>query len=134
MAICPRCGGYRFRYELRAAGTRSKTYFYRTGVKKSWLFPTGRRSYNSRRLQRSVGFCPDCGYTADSFTIGITYLIKLLFLPVTISIWFFKTERLRLSKPWRVLIIIAFWILMGVMANYTKQGQLSEIANTSSMR
>ena len=63
MPKCPNCGSSRFHYELRSAGTTSTTRYYRTGIKKSWLIPSGRRSYSSKRNQVTVGICPDCGYT-----------------------------------------------------------------------
>lgn len=63
MPNCPKCGSSRFHYELRAGGTSSTTRYYRTGIKKSWIIPSGRRSYTSSREQHTIGICPDCGYT-----------------------------------------------------------------------
>lgn len=65
MADCPRCGSSRFHYELRSAGTKSKTNYYRTGVKDSWFLPAGQKKRSSDRQQKTVGFCPDCGYMTD---------------------------------------------------------------------
>ena len=65
MATCPRCGSDAFHYELRSGGTKSKTNSYRTGIKGSWIVPAGRKKLNSDRKQKTIGFCPDCGYKTD---------------------------------------------------------------------
>ena len=65
MAVCPKCGSDKFHYELRSAGSQAKTNYYRTGVKDSWLVPAGRKKRNSDLKQKTVGFCPDCGYMTD---------------------------------------------------------------------
>lgn len=62
MPICPRCGSTRASYELRAAGTTSKSNYYRTGIKNSWFIPAGQKRYKSKRHQKTVGICHDCGY------------------------------------------------------------------------
>lgn len=62
MAICPKCGSHKFRYELRSAGTTSRSNYYRTHSRKSWFFPVGQTTRSSKRHQKSVGICPDCGY------------------------------------------------------------------------
>ena len=65
MSKCPRCGCERFRYELRSAGTERKTNSYRTGVKSSWIFASNKKETKSNRIQKTIGFCPDCGYMTD---------------------------------------------------------------------
>ena len=85
MAQCPNCGGKRFKYELRSAGSRSKTNYYRTGVKSSWIIPAGQRTNSSQRNQKSVGICPDCGYVLDkeaqmNANIGAVIVIAILLL------------------------------------------------------
>ena len=65
MAVCPKCGGQNFQYELRSAGTYSQANYYRTGVKNSWIIPAGRKTRRSYRKQQTVGFCRDCGYVEN---------------------------------------------------------------------
>ena len=65
MANCPKCGSPKFRYELRSAGTKSSSSYYRTGVKNSWFLPAGEKTRKSERKQKAVGICPDCGYIED---------------------------------------------------------------------
>lgn len=63
MPKCPKCGSSDFHYELRSGGTTSRSSYYRTGSKKSWIIPSGMRSHSSNRKQIAVGICPNCGYT-----------------------------------------------------------------------
>lgn len=59
---CPHCGSENVKINLRSAGTNSKTRYYRTGVKKSWIVPSYKRSYSSQRNYSSIAVCQDCGY------------------------------------------------------------------------
>lgn len=65
MANCPKCGKP-LKYQLRSAGTTTKTRYYRTGVKKSWLVPSGRKKYQSQRNTYMASYCPNCGYQPPS--------------------------------------------------------------------
>ena len=120
MAICPNCGSDKFRYELRSAGTRSKSNYYRTGGDDSWIIPAGQKTYKSQRKDKAVGFCPDCGYIEDKQTqqkSGWFYLLCFLFFPITLSVWFYKTDRINLDRKWRLLIIIAVWVVLAASGN-----------------
>lgn len=88
MAQCPRCGSYNAKYELRAAGTDSRSSYYRTGVKKSWILPAGRKTYSSNRRQKTVGFCPDCGYQWDEKSIPSGNLFQKFCLLIS-GLWVF---------------------------------------------
>lgn len=82
MPNCPKCGSDRFHYELRSGGTKSTTRYYSTGVKKSWVIPSGRRTYSSNRKQESIGICPDCGYTDKQSQGGIGCLTGIVIILV----------------------------------------------------
>lgn len=132
---CPKCGSSNFRYELRSAGTRSTTTYRRTGVKHSWFIPAGVRNYNSQRKQKSVGICPDCGYIDDRAEKGcLFYLLCLLFFPISLSVWFYKTQAIRLDKKWRLLIIAAFWavLILGCSINSSKKKAVQLPSQTNS--
>lgn len=117
MANCPRCGSLKFRYELRAAGTRSTSNYYRTGFGDNWIVPAGQKTYKSRRKQKSVGFCPDCGYVEEKQERGcLFYLLCLLFFPISLSVWFYRTDLIRLDKKWKALIIAALWAILVICA------------------
>lgn len=83
MANCPKCGSPKFRYELRSAGTKSSSSYYRTGVKNSWFLPAGEKTRKSERMQKAVGICPDCGYVEDKQQdqqIGLGCLALVVFV------------------------------------------------------
>lgn len=65
MTRCPKCGSADVKFQLRSAGTVSRSKYYRTGVKRSWFLPASERSYKSNRKQISVGLCQNCGYCWD---------------------------------------------------------------------
>ena len=115
MPTCPKCGSHRFHYELRSAGTRSKTTYYRTGHK-SWFLPSGYRTHQSQRKQKSVGICPDCGYISEKVERdGLFYILCIFFFPITLSVLFYRTQLIQLDRKWRALIIAAFWIIMCII-------------------
>ncbi len=120
---CPRCGGNRVKVELRAAGTKSSTEYYRHGVKSSWFVPAGRRSYHSTRKQKSVGLCQDCGYhwDIDSSEKGcLFYLLCLLFLPITLSVLFYRSSVFHLEKKWKALILATVWVVVFIFLMFNK--------------
>lgn len=119
MAICPNCGSDKFRYELRSAGTRSKSNYYRTGVDDSWIVPAGQKTYKSQRKDKTVGFCPDCGHIEDKQAqqkSGWYYVLCFMFWPFTLSVWFYRAKSIRLDKKWRALIIAGVWALFFLWA------------------
>lgn len=59
---CPKCGSDQVKFELRSAGTTSKTNYYRTGVKKSWFIPSGYKTRESQRNYKSIAVCQNCGH------------------------------------------------------------------------
>ena len=120
MANCPNCGSPDFRYELRSAGTRSKSNYYHTGVKDSWIVPAGQKTYKSTHAQKAVGFCPECGYVEDKQAqqkSGWFYVLCFLFFPITLSVVFYKTDKIALDRKWRLLILIAIWVVLAASGN-----------------
>lgn len=118
MKCCPRCGSPRFHYEIRSAGTNSTTNYYRTGSRRSWLFPSGIRTYNSQHKHKSVGICPECGYREEIIEKGcLYYLICLIFFPISLSIWFCNTKLIRLNKKWRLLFVASIWAIVILSCN-----------------
>lgn len=114
MAVCPKCGGSNFRYELRSAGTRSRTNYYRTGVRRSWVIPAGRKTYRSQRQQKAVGMCADCGYIAQERSAWF-YILCVLVWPIALSVWFYRSPAITIPKKWKLLILAVFWIVLIVV-------------------
>lgn len=112
MAICPKCGSNKFHYELRSAGTRSKSNYYKTGFDDNWVIPAGQKTYKSDRRQKAIGFCPNCGYVEDKQPqqkSGWFYLLCFVTWPISLCVWFYKTDLFRIDKKWRALIIVCAW-------------------------
>lgn len=86
MPNCPKCGSNRFHYELRSSGTKSTMRYYRTGIKKSWVVPSGKRTYSSDRKQESIGICPDCGYTEKQQTQGGIGCVAIIVVIIVLAI------------------------------------------------
>lgn len=78
MPTCPKCGSRSAKYELRSAGTKSRTKYYRNGIKHSLFFSVGHRDYSSNRMHKAVGFCPECGYVWDKLGANNGCLLPIL--------------------------------------------------------
>lgn len=118
MANCPRCGSPKFRYELRSAGSRSRSNYYHTGAGDNWVIPKGQKTYKSQHTQKALGFCPDCGYIEEKHEKGcLFYFLCLIFFPISLCVWFYRTNLIPLDKKWKVLIITVFWALLFVCAS-----------------
>lgn len=63
MAVCPKCGGTNIKFHREPVGTSYNSYYRRTGVKSSWIFPAGIRNGHRKIAYRTVGLCSDCGHT-----------------------------------------------------------------------
>lgn len=78
MPACPKCG-FRFaKYELRSAGTKSRTKYYRNGIGRSLFFSVGHKDYSSNRMYKAVGICPECGYVWDKTSTNKSGFLVLL--------------------------------------------------------
>ena len=58
---CPECGSTNIRFDVRPARTKSKSDYYRTGIKDSWILPVGRKMYKSDRRYKTMCLCQNCG-------------------------------------------------------------------------
>ncbi len=137
MARCPRCGSYNARYELRAAGTDSKSSYYRTGVKKSWILPAGRKTYSSNRRQKSVGFCPDCGYKWDEGAFSGSWFQKICFVVSALYVILgivLVTGIVASKKDWSIIFSVLetagllFGGLIGIFGYGNKNAVLAELS------
>lgn len=78
MPTCPKCGSRFAKYELRSAGTKSRTKYYRNGLGHSLFFSVGHRDYSSNRIHKAVGICPECGYVWDKSSSNKNGFLALL--------------------------------------------------------
>ena len=91
---CPKCGSFNTKFEMRSAGTRAKSNYYRTGIKNSWIIPAGQKTYKSKRKYKSMCLCQNCGYlwtppnpgdiALGKFVVSAFYIIVYLALIVAV--------------------------------------------------
>ena len=126
MAVCPKCGGTNIKFHREPVGTSYNSYYRRTGVKSSWIFPAGIRNGHRKIAYRTVGLCSDCGHTwgieSDVQHSGWWYLFLLLIWPIALSVWFWKTNAFQLDKKWRAVILSIAWLILisGVLISESK--------------
>lgn len=62
----------------------------------------------------------------------IFWIMAVLFFPISLSVWFWKTDRIRLKKIWRGLILALVWIfLIGSSDQREKKNGFNITSNTS---
>lgn len=126
MAVCPKCGGTNIKFHREPVGTSYNSYYRRTGVKSSWIFPASIRNGHRKIAYRTVGLCSDCGHTwgieSDVQHSGWQYLFLLLIWPIALSVWFWKTNAFQLDKKWRAVILSIAWLILisGVLISESK--------------
>ena len=118
--ICPRCGSRNIKFKREEAGNikskSSKQVYYRT-----------------------VGICQDCGNTwnanAQSKKSGKGvgwWILAIMFWPIALSVWFYKTDKVKLDKKYRIMIIAGVWIILTIIgAVMPKDETPAEAENTS---
>jgi hypothetical protein len=120
MATCPKCGGTNVKFSREPVGVSYNSYYKRTGVKNSWIFPAGIRNGHRTISHRTVGLCADCGHTwevvDEAQSSGCAWVLLLpfiiLFWPISLSVWFWKTSAFRLGKKGRAVILCIFWVFI----------------------
>ncbi len=111
MASCPSCGSNNILFK------RERTNVSRNGSSIKWSKNYRTRSSNADIQYATVGMCKDCGYTWQTaqsqgcLTTIIIWCLKLVFFPITLSIWFYKSSIVK-NKFIKILVIILFWILL----------------------
>lgn len=128
MVVCPKCGGTNIKFHREPVGTSYNSYYRRTGVKSSWIFPAGIRNGHRKIAYRTVGLCSDCGHTwgieSDVQHSGWWYLFLLLIWPIALSVWFWRTPALRLDRRWRAAILSVAWLVLiaGALSSEVERG------------
>ena len=97
---CPRCGSNRIQFKREEVGSE-------------------KNKKTKQVMYRTVGICQDCGNTWNANSVaekkkhGVWFwILAVLFLPVSLCVWFYKTDRVKLDKKIRLAIIAAFWVLI----------------------
>lgn len=124
---CPMCGSHNIEFQLRHAGTKSTTHYYRTGVKSSWVIPAGRKTRRSETRQKTMALCKNCGYNWEAYSepSGWFYLLCILFFPITLIVLlvkaiinFIQKPSDKLTKKQKIMIVcgvIALFFIIGMI-------------------
>ena len=94
--ICPKCGSTKFHYELARAASHSNTSGMNSRATSFSSY--SHHSTNSYMRYRSIGVCPECGYTTEEDRFKITpkgVLTAVLTVAISIAVfaamwWIFK--------------------------------------------
>lgn len=120
---CPKCGNSSVKFTRERIGSNRNSRSSR-GLNKYY----NDRSTTSVKQEyyRTIGVCQKCGYTwqpnvedsEKTKSHGFWWwVLVILFFPISLSIWFWKTDKIKLSPKIRAIILAAFWILTIVVAN-----------------
>ena len=132
--VCPRCGSANIKFQMQSAGIDSTSNHYHTGAT-GFLIPANKGTYSSTYRNKTVGFCPDCGYqwTAyeDKKSHGcLFYLLCFLFWPIALPILFYQSDKIKMKKGVRLIIIIGVYALL-IIAGLSGKSSNSDPQNVS---
>lgn len=123
---CPMCNSTNIKFHRERTGSVGNTQSSRS------VF-TNNRSTNSinQNTYQTIGLCQNCGHTWNPAERSnsnqpkkkgcLWWFLTILFFPVSLSVWFYKTDKVKLEKKWKALILVAFWIVMIVYSNATSE-------------
>lgn len=117
---CPKCNGSNVKFHREKVATVGKT-----NSRKSTFSNTRNSNTVKQTAYRTVGICQECGYTWDP-NIGtnetaataqkskgcLWWFLMLCIWPIALSVWFYKTDKVRLEKKWKIIILVVFWVFM----------------------
>lgn len=107
MAVCPNCGG-------------NDVTFHREMAEMSFNTRRVLKEDRHRIIYRTVGVCKNCGYTwgtEDTERSCWWYLFLLAVLPISLSVWFWRTTLFRLDKKWRAAILAVIWLVLVILVS-----------------
>jgi len=55
----------------------------------------------------------------------------ILIFPISLSVWFYKTDKIKLKKNWKILIIAAIWIIIFICSKASPGTTQTEHTNSS---
>ena len=97
--VCPKCQSRNIKFKREETGNTkdkfSKQVYYRT-----------------------VAICQDCGNTWNANSENKSkhgvwfWILAVLFFPISLSIWFYKTDKLKLQKKVRIIILAIVWLFL----------------------
>ncbi len=106
---CPECGSRNttFKRELVRSNNRSASVRLTKNVRT--------RGGGSTKIYRTIGLCQDCGNTwvpnngKSQSKPWWFWVLVILFWPISLSIWFWKTKRVNMPNKTKGIILGAVW-------------------------
>ena len=108
-SVCPKCGGSKIKFSREVVGASG--------------FGSARGSKNTRAgasrgtiQHQTVAVCQDCGYSWYPYPVkakhgAAWWFFVILFFPISLSFWFYKTDKIKLKKSIRIAILIVAWAI-----------------------
>lgn len=137
---CPKCNCATVKFQREKIGSVGSSQ------SSKMVFGDDRRvSSVEQTAYRTVGICQNCGYTWDPNEVVVTtsntpqkskgkgclwWFLAICFWPIALSVWFYKTDKVKLEKKWRAIIIAAVWIFMWISAALSPSETQSETPST----
>lgn len=130
--MCPSCGSSNINFRREKVNSKSNS----SGgvVKISKRVSAGGKKSNTTYNYHTIGFCKDCGNTweVDDKNNGkhtaLWWILAICLFPITISVWFWKSEKINLSKTIKGIIIGVFWIFLLI---FSGSGDITEEVENS---
>ncbi len=108
-AVCPKCGSKNIKFRREEVGnTKSKT--------------------SKQVYYRTVAICQSCGTTwvpnasspKNKHSIW-WWLIVILFYPISLTVWFIKTPKLKIDKKYRIILVVAIWLVFILLGAFSQK-------------
>jgi len=59
------------------------------------------------------------------------WFLMILIFPISLSVWFYKTDKIKLKKSWKILIIATIWIIIFICSKTSPGTTQTEHTNSS---
>ncbi len=125
-SCCPVCNSTNIKFHRERTSSIGNSQSYKS------IFTNTRTNRSIKQnTYQTIGLCQNCGHTWNPIernnnnqtkTNGcLWWFLVILFFPVSLSVWFYKTNKIKLEKKWKSLILIAFWTVMIIYSNATSE-------------
>lgn len=133
---CPKCNSTRVEFQREQIASIDSSQYTKSGL-------SNISNSVTQTTYRTIGLCQNCGYTWDPNEKvysssnsrqneapakkgkGILWWFLILCVwPIALCVWFYKTDKVKLEKKWKAIIIAAFW-LFSVLISALSSGQTS---------
>lgn len=114
---CPKCHGNKVKFQRERVGSYGSS-----ASRKTFLTDTRIGVSNRQTEYRTVGICQNCGYTWDPNVVeeppkkkskGCLWWFLMIYIwPIALSVWFYKTDKVKLNKKIKLAIIAVFWLFV----------------------